>query len=133
MSTLSKIYTVDELKESNLKVIDNSTQKELKLPDSKDQYYEELPRSVTISSKTEMATYLGESGLFLQMSKIDINPIEEKVHSTSPFYIALITAMGTCLLRSLNISEMFNLLCTIFMIGITVYVIFHVLNKIIKS
>ena len=133
MSTLSKIYTIDELKESNLKVIDNSTQKELKLPDSKDQYYEELPRSVTISSKTEMATYLGESGLFLQMSKIDINPIEEKVHSTSPFYIALITAIGTCLLRSLNISEMFNLLCTIFMIGITVYVIFHVLNKIIKS
>lgn len=133
MSTLSKIYTIDELKESNLKVIDNSTQKELKLPDSKDQYYEELPRSVTISSKTEMATYLGESGLFLQMSRVDINPIEEKVHSVSPFYIALITAMGTCLLRSLDISEMFNLLCTIFMIGITVYVTFHVLNKIIKS
>ena len=133
MSTLSKIYTIDELKESNLKVIDNSTQKELKLPDSKDQYYEELPRSVTISSKTEMATYLGESGLFLQMSKIDINPIEEKVHSTSPFYIALITGIGVCMLRSLDISEMFNLLCTIFMIGITVYVIFHVLNKIIKS
>ena len=133
MSTLSKIYTIDELKESNLKVIDNSTQKELKLPDSKNQYYEELPRSVTISSKTEMATYLGESGLFLQISKVDINPVEEKVHSISPFYIALITAMGTCLLRSLNISEMFNLLCTIFLIGITVYVIFHVLNKIIKS
>ena len=131
MSTLSKIYTIDELKESNLKVIDNSTQKELKLPDSKDQYYEELPRSVTISSKTEMATYLGESGLFLQISKIDINPKDEG--TVSPSYIALITAMGTCLLRSLDISEMFNLLCTIFLIGITVYVIFHVLNKIIKS
>ena len=133
MSTLSKIYTVDELKESNLKVIDNSTRKELKLPDSKDQYYEELPRSVTISIKTEMATYLGESGLFLQISKVDINPIEEKVNDMSPLFIALLTGIGVCILRSLDISEMFNLLCTIFMIGITVYVIFHVLNKIIKS
>ena len=80
-----------------------------------------------------MATYLGESGLFLQISKVDINPIEEKVHNTSPFYIALITGIGVCMLRSLDISEMFNLLYTIFMIGITVYVIFNVLSKIIKS